>query len=105
MLVLNRTWLHLAALARTTKPACMDEWTQHMREVHSAAYARHLKLESKAGPLPDIGHDNAWARIDGVSQGAAGAVAKRAKRETGAAMSERRRALCDELNGKSGVAT
>eukprot|EP00969_Alexandrium_andersonii_P130935 5789980-Alexandrium_andersonii.AAC.1 len=63
MLVVKRSWLHLAFLARSQKPATRGEWAVEMERVHRSVVAKHLKLGAGVEPPPELNGEASWPRI------------------------------------------
>eukprot|EP00969_Alexandrium_andersonii_P355234 15443927-Alexandrium_andersonii.AAC.1 len=75
----------------------MDQWGPEIRYVYESAMRRHSKLRRCTESLPELGADPSWPRAQVAAKVAAASIGKAAKREVGAAKSERRRALREEL--------
>ena len=103
MLVLQRCYRHLAALAYVGRPAAGSPWGAELFNCWHAIQRRARALGTLAPPVPDLTpHGSSWTRISLAAKLAASAIAERARDLELQRRTEKRKALAARVSAKKG---
>eukprot|EP00969_Alexandrium_andersonii_P116770 5162678-Alexandrium_andersonii.AAC.1 len=103
LLVLKRSLMHLASLARVHRPPNLGQWPIVMRRVWEAAKRRREDVGDRAPPLPTFDPEATWARVQVGLQLAAKSLDRVARSEADTDKRAKRSSLRASLAAKGGL--